>query len=508
MSAHIPPQAALPRRATLLLAAIPTAFLVCYAIWILAGRYDPQAEEYVSTGLMLLLLLAGTILGLRVVLQRDVHRRLRLGWLLIVAALLSYATAEAIWFVQETLSGLSPFPSWADLFYLLFYPLLIAGVACMPYAPVTRVRRIALWLDLGIVFCVGLMFFWFFLLEPIQSSHADAPTAFLAIAYPLGDLLLLAALVWMVERDLEAGRRGMLLLLAGSLLLSLLPDSLFAYFEVHGLEHEAPRLNLIWLFSVLLIVLAAAWQSLVRPQRTARSEVDLGPIGRWLRFILPILAIGIGYGLLVAIVYRMPMAPAGVVGVAQLGLALTLLVMMRQFLAIHEATRLYDVARGQAIRDALTGAFNRRFFEEALDREVEQARRYAHPLSLIVVDINGFKAFNDTYGHPAGDDVLKEVAHCLAGSVRSADIVARYGGDEFALILPRADAQAAQRVTDRIFTTIQLAQAVVHGTSLSAGAATLREGMTGRDLVAEADRAMYLQRAEHRGLAVAQSADR
>jgi hypothetical protein len=72
---------------------------------ILAGRYDPQAEEYVSTGLMLLLLLAGTILGLRVVLQRDVHRRLRLGWLLIIAALVSYATAEAIWFVQETLSG-------------------------------------------------------------------------------------------------------------------------------------------------------------------------------------------------------------------------------------------------------------------------------------------------------------------------------------------------------------------------------------------------------------------
>src|SRR4030067_2939115 len=103
MSAHIPPQAALPRRATLLLAAIPTAFLVCYAIWILAGRYDPQAEEYVSTGLMLLLLLAGTILGLRVVLQRDVHRRLRLGWVLIGAALLSYPTAEAHWVVLETL---------------------------------------------------------------------------------------------------------------------------------------------------------------------------------------------------------------------------------------------------------------------------------------------------------------------------------------------------------------------------------------------------------------------
>jgi hypothetical protein len=69
-----------------------------------------------------------------------------------------------------------------------------------------------------------------------------------------------------------------------------------------------------------------------------------------MRFILPILAIGIGYGLLVAIVYRMPTAPAGVVGVAQLGLALTLLVMARQFLAIHEATRLHEVARGQAIR--------------------------------------------------------------------------------------------------------------------------------------------------------------
>jgi predicted signal transduction protein with EAL and GGDEF domain len=178
---------------------------------------------------------------------------------------------------------------------------------------------------------------------------------------------------------------------------SLLPTN-FAYFEVHGLEHEVPRLNLIWLVSVLLIVLAAAWQSMVRPQRAARSEMDLGPIGRWMRFILPILAIGIDGLSCIARIRHRPES-----WVAQLGLALTLLVMMRQFLAIHEATRMYDVARGQAIRDALTGAFNRRFFDEALDREVEQARRYAHPLSLIVVDIDGFKAFNDTYGHPAGE---------------------------------------------------------------------------------------------------------
>ena len=136
MSALISPQAAAPRRSTLLLAAIPTALVAAYAVWILAGRYDALAEEYVSTGLMLLLCLAGTILGLRVVLQRDGHRRLRLGWLLIVAALISYATAEAIWFVEETLSGLSPFPSWADLFYLLFYPLMLAGIFRLVNSPV------------------------------------------------------------------------------------------------------------------------------------------------------------------------------------------------------------------------------------------------------------------------------------------------------------------------------------------------------------------------------------
>jgi len=80
--------------------------------------------------------------------------------------------------------------------------------------------------------------------------------------------------------------------------------------------------------------------------------------------------------------------------------------------------------------------------------------------------------------------------------------------DEFGLILPQADAQAAQRVTQRICTAIHLAQATVHGITLSAGTATLREGMTARDLVAEADRAMYLQRAEQRGQAVARPADR
>jgi diguanylate cyclase (GGDEF)-like protein len=113
--------------------------------------------------------------------------------------------------------------------------------------------------------------------------------------------------------------------------------------------------------------------------------------------------------------------------------------------------RLYETFRLQAITDGLTGIYNHRYFYERLEEEVAKSRRYGAPLSLLMLDLDNFKRFNDAYGHPAGDEVLREIADILRRQLRrQIDVVARYGGEEFAVILPSTPLAGAQVVGDRL----------------------------------------------------------
>ncbi len=100
--------------------------------------------------------------------------------------------------------------------------------------------------------------------------------------------------------------------------------------------------------------------------------------------------------------------------------------------------------------DDLTGLRNRRYFGEAADRALSQASRDGSPLSLVIADLDHFKGYNDSFGHPAGDEVLRIVARLLTENVRAHDLVARFGGEEFVLLLPQADAAEAYRLTERL----------------------------------------------------------
>jgi diguanylate cyclase (GGDEF)-like protein len=106
--------------------------------------------------------------------------------------------------------------------------------------------------------------------------------------------------------------------------------------------------------------------------------------------------------------------------------------------------------RELAYRDGLTGLYNHRYFQKVFEVELERALRYKHPVSLLLVDIDFFKKVNDTFGHPVGDDVLKEVSNVLVRLVRSCDIVARYGGEEFAVVLPETGTKGAKVLAQRL----------------------------------------------------------
>lgn len=107
-----------------------------------------------------------------------------------------------------------------------------------------------------------------------------------------------------------------------------------------------------------------------------------------------------------------------------------------------------------AVTDALTGLFNRRYFDTLLIAEMQRTLRYKTPISLILLDIDHFKHVNDTYGHPVGDEVLRNVSRVVASCVRSTDSVARYGGEEMAIVLTQTDLKGAAEVAERLCTQV------------------------------------------------------
>lgn len=123
---------------------------------------------------------------------------------------------------------------------------------------------------------------------------------------------------------------------------------------------------------------------------------------------------------------------------------------------VAERSLVYSRIKEQSIRDALTGCFNRRKFDEDIDNEIERARRYARPLSLAIIDIDWFKDYNDYHGHLKGDVLLKKLAALLNCNARESDRVYRYGGEEFAVLLPETDKEEAFLVTGRLKEVIEL----------------------------------------------------
>jgi len=160
-------------------------------------------------------------------------------------------------------------------------------------------------------------------------------------------------------------------------------------------------------------------------------------------------------------------------------------------------------------RDALTGAYNRRHFEDRLRAEIAFAVRHATDCALILLDIDHFKRVNDTYGHPAGDEVLRHLAGIATRALRTEDVFARFGGEEFAVILRGASTRGAGRLADRLREALSLHNAVHEGqqipVTLSAGCAALSCCATPApdEVIAIADRRLYAAKQGGRNRVVA-----
>lgn len=166
--------------------------------------------------------------------------------------------------------------------------------------------------------------------------------------------------------------------------------------------------------------------------------------------------------------------------------------------------RLRETLRDQSIRDPLTGLFNRRFMQESLDRELQRAKRKKRPLAVVFIDLDHFKRFNDTFGHAAGDLILRTMGELFLRHFRGDDVICRYGGEEFAIILPESSAKDAAkranllRIEASKISMRHLGQ-VLDSVTLSIGVAAFPEhGSTTEQILRMADQSLYQSKTEGR----------
>jgi len=164
---------------------------------------------------------------------------------------------------------------------------------------------------------------------------------------------------------------------------------------------------------------------------------------------------------------------------------------------------LREMLRSQSIRDPLTGLFNRRYMEETLERELRRAARSNQPVSLLMLDVDHFKRFNDTFGHQAGDTILRALGDFMNQRIRAHDIACRYGGEEFALLMPGAPLSIAQDRGDALRErfknlSVQHAGQVLGTVSISIGIAAFPDYPSASELIRAADQALYRAKAEGR----------
>jgi len=342
----------------------------------------------------------------------------RVAWFFIGAALLATTVGDILYDFRY--AGNPPFPSLADAAYLAFYPLLYVGIALLLRRRVSTFSP-SLWLD-GLVAATAAAALASSVLVQVvvNSTHGTTLVVVTNLAYPLGDMLLLALIVFVFSVTRWQPGRAWTLIAAG-LLLNTVGDAVYLYRTAVGSYTEGTVLDLVWPVSLVLIALAA-WQ---RPGRTSQVELrERALLGT------PIVCGLIATGVLVAASQR-PEHPITLV----LACVTIVVVLARTALSFRENAELLETSRREALTDSLTGLPNRRKLVADLAAEIEAAHE-GEPRMLALFDLNGFKTYNDTFGHPAGDALLSRLAAKLAAAVAPAGEAYRMGGDEFCVLLP------------------------------------------------------------------------
>ncbi len=409
------------------------------------------------------------------------------GWLLVLAGFFGWVVGDLMFMVEQTVLGISAYPAPSDAAYFGSYALLGAGLVII-------VRRrgstgdLPAVLDAAILATGTAVVAGVFVISPIAGDSSLTLLGKLTSAvYPIADVLLLGILarLWTTP----GARTAAFKLLAGALALTLFGDVFYNFTALTTGDVNSMMVNdLFWLGSYVLIA-AAAWSPSVRDlAEPAPGREDLAdPTKR-----MVVLTLGL---LLPALTLLGDDIDGG--GVSGILIATGSVVL--SILVLGRMAGLLSVVRAQAVQlaalarsDGLTGVPNRRTLDYELSRACQAARLSHAPLTVAIIDLDRFKQYNDTFGHQAGDLLLREATAAWSEILNADEILARYGGEEFVVLFP---GQTATQARARV---LALLRATPNGQTFSAGIATWDPETDPSAVLSGADIAMYNAKSQGR----------
>jgi diguanylate cyclase (GGDEF)-like protein len=459
-----------------------------WQVWLVLGTalalghlYIDTSDLYTNLAYNLIALVSATLIVVGVRRHRPARARI---WYVFAAGLGLWVVGDFLYGYNLHVLGREPFPGPAEPFYLAAYPVLAAALFIMIRGRTSGRDRAGL-IDAAII-STGLgLLAWVYLMEPIVGDESlDLASKLVLVAYPAGDLMLLA----MVARLLTSpgARTASYRMLVAAVVLVFGTDVVYAVVEALW-SYEGGLIDLGWLMSYVLWAAAALHPSMRSLSEVAPDQAPRISAGR-----LTALA---GVSLLApGLLFQQGLANSGQVNWIAIGtgsVVLFLLVLARMAGLVSRVQDQASQLEALAHNDGLTGVPNRRAWDLELAREMAISRRTGLPLSVAMLDLDHFKQFNDRNGHQAGDRLLTQAAALWRSQLRDQDYLARYGGEEFCVMITGLVASNAKVIAERLLAVTP------DGQTFSAGVATWDGVEAPERLVARSDEALY--HAKHAG---------
>ncbi|MGO9960408.1 MAG: diguanylate cyclase [Solirubrobacteraceae bacterium] len=489
---------------------------VVYLNWMIVRWGPTGSREVIGDLFQTVLNFAVVVLCWRASCRCENAAPLRSAWKLITVGAAICCAANIAQLCYEGLGGGLPAVSLVDVFALCMYAPIVTALIRFPVARGSGLHRLQLVLDAAVLAIGGFVVMWYVELGPavMHPSRQSILQGVVSALYTLGDLTVLAVAAGVLIRGTTPASTRALRLFASACVVFVGAHVAYGYvtIQLHMTHTGGDWLDPIWWAGLVLWALAAGAQRQPEP-----GELDRLRDSRRLRHHLswaPHLAVGFSLGLLVYCARGDRFFPA--FSVVLVTVVLIVLVTIRQLVAQREMLAVqrelkaaHDELATLATTDALTGLPNHRALVSAIDHELERVYRNGHDFALAFLDVDHFKAVNDTLGHRAGDNALRELGQVLRANLRSVDIVGRWGGEEFIVLLPEIDPDQALTAAERLRATVAQhrfsAAGEAHLTCSIGVASRPQDGIDRDSLLTAADRAMYVGKQLGRNQAIAAS---